>query len=69
MTGPGPTDPTGRQAGESILLAAARLTPLLGESAAAEDLAPLQARFLPAGHRRRHARVARPARSGRRRYG
>ncbi|GAA2903952.1 hypothetical protein GCM10010472_72790 [Pseudonocardia halophobica] len=44
-TGPVP-DPSGRRAGEAVLLAAARLTALLDEAASGEGLTPLQARFL-----------------------
>ncbi|OLL73767.1 hypothetical protein Ae168Ps1_2152 [Pseudonocardia sp. Ae168_Ps1] len=40
------TDPTGRRAGEAVLLAAGRLTAMLDAACADEDLTPLQARYL-----------------------
>ena len=43
-------DPTGRLAGEAVLLAASRLTAMIHAAAAAEDLTPLQARFLRTLH-------------------
>lgn len=44
------SDPTGRLAGEAVLLAASRLTAMIHAAAAAEDLTPLQARFLRGLH-------------------
>lgn len=42
----GRPDPSGRLAGEAVLLAAARLTAMLDAAADDEDLTPLHARFL-----------------------